>query len=97
MVHLPRDEIFGPVVAVMKFETEDEGVAIANDSRVGLAAYFYSTDVRQCWRVAKRLESGMVGINEGIIRERAEAERTLSSMHFSEEQVKLGEYFNFAI
>ena len=56
----------------MKFETEDEGVAIANDSRVGLAAYFYSTDVRQCWRVAKRLESGMVGINEGIIRERAE-------------------------
>jgi len=62
-----KDEIFGPVVAVMKFETEDEGVAIANDSRVGLAAYFYSTDVRQCWRVAKRLESGMVGINEGII------------------------------
>ena len=38
-------------------------------NRVGLAAYFYSTDVRQCWRVAKRLESGMVGINEGIIRE----------------------------
>ena len=67
----------------MKFETEDEGVAIANDSRVGLAAYFYSTDVRQCWRVAKRLESGMVGINEGIIRERAEAERiSLRSMHF---------------
>ena len=60
------------MVAVMKFETEDEGVAIANDSRVGLAAYFYSTDVRQCWRVAKRLESGMVGINEGIIREGAE-------------------------
>ena len=56
----------------MKFDTEEEGVAIANDSRVGLAAYFYSTDVRQCWRVAKRIESGMIGINEGLIREEAE-------------------------
>ena len=66
----------------MKFETEAEGVAIANDSRVGLAAYFYSTDVRQCWRVAKRLESGMVGINEGIIRERAAEIISLRSIHF---------------
>ena len=40
---------------------------LANDCRVGLAGYFYSNDVRQCWRVAKKLEVGMVGINEGMI------------------------------
>ena len=42
-------------------------VISANDCRVGLAGYFYSNDVRQCWRVAKKLEVGMVGINEGLI------------------------------
>ncbi len=62
-----KDEIFGPVVSIMKFDTEEEGIALANDSRVGLAAYFYSNDVRQCWRVSRRIESGMIGINEGMI------------------------------
>jgi succinate-semialdehyde dehydrogenase len=62
-----KDEIFGPVLSIARFATEDEALAIANDCRVGLAGYFYSNDVRQCWRVAKKLEVGMVGINEGMI------------------------------
>jgi len=61
------DEIFGPIAAIQRFTTEEEALTIANDCRVGLAGYFYSNDVRQCWRVAKKLEVGMVGINEGLI------------------------------
>jgi len=62
-----QEEIFGPVISVKKFETEQEALDIANDCRTGLAGYFYSNDVAQCWRVGKRLETGMVGINEGMI------------------------------
>jgi len=62
-----KDEIFGPVLSIARFNTEEEALAIANDCRVGLAGYFYSNDMRQCWRVAKKLEVGMVGINEGMI------------------------------
>jgi len=62
-----QEEIFGPVVSVKKFSTEEEALDIANNCRTGLASYFYSNDVRQCWRVGKRLETGMVGINEGMI------------------------------
>ena len=62
-----QEEIFGPVAPVMKFETEEEAIAIANDCRVGLAGYFFSGDVAQCWRVAEQLEVGMVGINEGLM------------------------------
>jgi len=62
-----REETFGPVAPLMKFETEDEAVKLANASEFGLASYFYSRDVQRCWRVAEALESGIVGINEGII------------------------------
>lgn len=62
-----KEEIFGPVISVLKFKTEEEALALANATRVGLAGYFYSNDVRQCWRVAKKIEVGMVGVNEGII------------------------------
>jgi len=62
-----QEEIFGPVISVKKFKTEQEALDIANDCRTGLASYFYSNDVSQCWRVGKRLETGMVGINEGMI------------------------------
>merc|ERR1712002_1376094 len=62
-----KDEIFGPVVSILKFSTEQEAVDIANDCRVGLAGYFYSNDISQCWRVGKALQTGMVGINEGMI------------------------------
>jgi acyl-CoA reductase-like NAD-dependent aldehyde dehydrogenase len=60
-------EQFGPIVAVCKFETEDEVVRMANDSERGLAGYFYSRDVSQIWRVALSLEVGMVGANEAVL------------------------------
>ena len=53
-----QDEIFGPVISVMKFSTEKDALDIANDCRTGLASYFYSNDVGQCWRVGKRLQTG---------------------------------------
>eukprot|EP01037_Dinobryon_pediforme_P044612 gene44612-56503_t len=61
------EETFGPVAPVTRFSTEAEVIAAANDTPFGLAAYFYSTDVRRIWRVADALESGIVGINEGAI------------------------------
>ena len=61
------EETFGPVVPVTRFEDEAQVVAAANDTPFGLAAYFYSTDVRRIWRVAEALESGIVGINEGAL------------------------------
>ena len=62
-----NEEIFGPVAPVIRFETEAEAIAIANDTPYGLAAYFYSRDVGRIWQVSEALEYGMVGINEGII------------------------------
>jgi succinate-semialdehyde dehydrogenase/glutarate-semialdehyde dehydrogenase len=62
-----REETFGPVAPVFRFETEDEAVALANSTEFGLAAYFYSRDVARVFRVAERLESGMVGVNTGLI------------------------------
>lgn len=61
------EETFGPVAPVIKFEDEAEGVAMANSTEFGLAAYFYSKDINRIWRVAEALESGMVGINDGLI------------------------------
>ncbi|RMX56404.1 hypothetical protein pdam_00023148 [Pocillopora damicornis] len=60
-------ETFGPVAPLIRFKTEEEAVAIANDTSSGLAGYFYSQDVSQIWRVAEAMEVGMVGVNEGII------------------------------
>jgi succinate-semialdehyde dehydrogenase/glutarate-semialdehyde dehydrogenase len=62
-----REETFGPVAPLMKFDTEEEVVRLANSTEFGLAAYFYSRDIARVWRVAEALESGIVGINEGII------------------------------
>jgi len=62
-----KSEIFGPVVAIKRFSSEKEVLDMANDCRVGLAGYFYSNDISQCWRVGKRLEVGMVGINEAMV------------------------------
>jgi len=61
------EETFGPVAPLTVFDHEDEVIAAANDTPFGLAAYFYSQDVRRIWRVADALESGIVGINEGAI------------------------------
>jgi succinate-semialdehyde dehydrogenase/glutarate-semialdehyde dehydrogenase len=62
-----REETFGPVAPVFRFTTEDEAIALANSTEFGLAAYFYSRDVARVFRVAERLESGMVGVNTGLI------------------------------
>ncbi|KQV95153.1 NAD-dependent succinate-semialdehyde dehydrogenase [Rhizobacter sp. Root1221] len=61
------EETFGPVVPVTRFDTEAEVVAAANATPFGLAAYFYSRDVKRIWRVADALEAGLVGINEGAL------------------------------
>jgi succinate-semialdehyde dehydrogenase/glutarate-semialdehyde dehydrogenase len=62
-----REETFGPVAAVTKFKTEEEAIAAANDTEFGLASYFYSRDIGRVWRVAEKLDYGMVGINTGLI------------------------------
>ena len=62
-----REETFGPVAPVFRFKTEAEAIALANDTEFGLAAYFYSRDVGRIFRVGEALESGMVGVNTGII------------------------------
>jgi succinate-semialdehyde dehydrogenase/glutarate-semialdehyde dehydrogenase len=62
-----REETFGPLAAIFPFDSEDEVVAMANDTEFGLASYFYARDVGRVMRVAERLEFGMVGINTGVI------------------------------
>ncbi|MBB6462637.1 NAD-dependent succinate-semialdehyde dehydrogenase [Flammeovirga kamogawensis] len=61
------EEIFGPIVPIFRFQTEDEVIEMANDTPFGLAAYFYGRDYQLVWRVAEALEYGMVGINTGMI------------------------------
>jgi len=62
-----REETFGPVAPLFRFHDDDEGVAMANDTEFGLASYFYAGALRRVWRVAEALESGIVGVNTGII------------------------------
>jgi succinate-semialdehyde dehydrogenase/glutarate-semialdehyde dehydrogenase len=62
-----REETFGPVAPVFRFETEADAIALANATEFGLASYFYSRDIGRIWRVAEALEYGMVGINTGMI------------------------------
>ncbi|KIM29643.1 hypothetical protein M408DRAFT_328857 [Serendipita vermifera MAFF 305830] len=61
------EETFGPLATLTKFETEDEVVNLANNTEVGLAGYFYARDIGRIWRVAEKLEVGMVGVNTGAI------------------------------
>jgi succinate-semialdehyde dehydrogenase/glutarate-semialdehyde dehydrogenase len=62
-----HEEIFGPVAPVTRFSTDEEVVAMANDTPYGLAAYFYGRDIGRIFRVAEALEYGMVGVNTGLI------------------------------
>ena len=64
---MAREEIFGPVAPVFRFETEQEAIRLANDTEFGLAAYLYTRDLSRSWRVAEALEYGMVGLNTGLI------------------------------
>jgi succinate-semialdehyde dehydrogenase/glutarate-semialdehyde dehydrogenase len=61
------EETFGPLAAIFKFETEAEAIALANDTRYGLAAYCYTNDLGQAFRVSESLEYGMVGVNESLL------------------------------
>ncbi|MBI2719707.1 MAG: NAD-dependent succinate-semialdehyde dehydrogenase [Rhizobiales bacterium] len=62
-----REETFGPVAPLFRFTTEEDAIAMANNTEFGLACYFYARDIGRIWRVGEALEYGMVGINEGII------------------------------
>jgi succinate-semialdehyde dehydrogenase/glutarate-semialdehyde dehydrogenase len=62
-----KEETFGPVAPLVRFRTDDEAIRFANDTEFGLAAYFYARDLARVWRVAEALESGIVGINTGLI------------------------------
>ena len=64
---MTREETFGPVAPLLRFETEADAIRMANDTEFGLAAYFYTRDLARSWRVAEALESGIVGLNTGII------------------------------
>ena len=64
---IAHEETFGPVVSLFRFKDEKEAIQLANNTEFGLAAYFYSQDVHRCWRVAEQIESGMVGINTGMV------------------------------
>lgn len=61
------EETFGPLAPLFKFDTEEEVIAMANDTEFGLAAYFYTNNAARQWRVSEALEYGIVGINTGII------------------------------
>jgi succinate-semialdehyde dehydrogenase/glutarate-semialdehyde dehydrogenase len=62
-----REEIFGPVAPIVSFTTEDEAVALANDTEFGLVAYVYTSDLARGLRVSERIDSGMVGLNRGLV------------------------------
>ncbi|SDG90575.1 MULTISPECIES: NAD-dependent succinate-semialdehyde dehydrogenase [unclassified Duganella] len=62
-----KEETFGPLAPLFRFKTDEEAIALANNTEFGLASYFYSRDVGRIWRVAEGLESGMVGVNTGLI------------------------------
>jgi len=66
-MQVAREETFGPLAPLFRFKSDEEAVALANDTEFGLAAYFYSRDIGRIWRVAEGLESGMVGVNTGLI------------------------------
>jgi len=62
-----RDETFGPLAPIFRFDTEEQAIAMANDTEFGLASYLYTRDLGRAWRVSEALEYGMVGVNEGLI------------------------------
>ena len=66
-MEIAREETFGPVAPLFRFDTEADAIALANDTEFGLAAYFYGRDIGRVWRVAEALEYGIVGVNTGLI------------------------------
>jgi succinate-semialdehyde dehydrogenase/glutarate-semialdehyde dehydrogenase len=66
-MRVSREETFGPVAPLFRFKTDDEAIAMANDTEFGLAGYFYARDLGRIWRVAEAMETGMVCVNSGIL------------------------------
>ncbi|QDQ88323.1 NADP-dependent succinate-semialdehyde dehydrogenase [Alcaligenaceae bacterium SJ-26] len=66
-MRVAREETFGPLAPLFRFKTDEDVIAMANDTEFGLASYFYSNNIQRVWRVAEALEYGMVGINTGLI------------------------------
>ena len=66
-MRIADEEIFGPIAPIFKFETDEEGIDLANRTEYGLAGYFYSRDIGRVWRIAEALEVGMVGVNTGML------------------------------
>jgi len=66
-MRVATEETFGPLAPLFRFKTDDEVIGLANNTEFGLAAYFYSRDIGRIWRVAEGLETGMVGVNTGLI------------------------------
>ena len=66
-MRVAREETFGPLAPLFRFTSDEEAVALANDTEFGLAAYFYTRDLGRAWRVGEGLEYGIVGVNVGII------------------------------
>ena len=64
---LLREEIFGPVAPVRGFADEDEAIKVANDTEYGLVAYVYTQDINRAFRVVEKLETGMIGLNQGMV------------------------------
>jgi succinate-semialdehyde dehydrogenase/glutarate-semialdehyde dehydrogenase len=65
-MQIAREETFGPVAPLFRFDSEAEAIAMANDTEFGLACYFYTRDLGRAWRVMEALEYGMIGVNEGL-------------------------------
>lgn len=89
-MQIATDETFGPVAGLFRFKTEKEVVALANDTNVGLAGYFYSSNVNRIYRVAEALEVGMVGVNTGLISDAAAPFGGVKESGFGREGSKYG-------
>ncbi|KAL6855527.1 succinate semialdehyde dehydrogenase NADP+ linked [Amphichorda felina] len=89
-MRLAREETFGPVAGLFPFDTEEEVIGLANCSEVGLAAYFYASDVKRVMRVAEALEVGMVGINTGLMADASSPFGGIKESGFGREGSKYG-------
>ena len=91
---LLREEIFGPVAPVIGFDSEEEAIAAANDTEYGLVAYVYTSDVKRAFRVVEGLDTGMVGLNQGLVSNPAAPFGGVKASGFGREGGKegIGEY-----
>lgn len=85
-----KEETFGPVAALFKFKSEKEVVGLANDTTMGLAGYFFSSNVNRIYRVAEALEVGMIGVNTGLISDAASPFGGVKESGFGREGSKYG-------